>query len=96
MSYYHQGTNVTFLIFLKHFPANARLLGLSCHPDRGQLREVTRGRNQPKGQAHLQLGAIPRHLFPRLVRLPGECVHWRFLQTHQIGVCSPGAWETDS
>lgn len=52
MNYYHQGTNVTFLIFLKCLPANACQSRLSS----GGRREVEElGHPEQKELAHLQL-----------------------------------------
>ena len=82
LSYYHQGINVTFLIFLKCFPANACLCGLSSgeRPAEGGYR-----------------GAVI-NLFPRLVLSPEEGVHCgdscRLIKS-ECPAQGPGKWTAD-
>lgn len=89
MSYYHQGTNVTFLIFLKCFPANACQSRLSS----GGRREVEApGHPEQKELAHLQLQTISSHLVSQTCLLTwGVWEPWRFLQTYQVRVSRAGA-----
>ena len=65
LSYYHQGINVTFLIFLKCFPANACLCGLSSgeRPAEGGYRGAV---INLRGRLICRWGLSPTTCFPGL------------------------------
>ena len=87
-----------------YIPYLSQMLSCKCISVRAVIRReaswgrLLRGRNQPEEQAHLQVGAIPHHLFPRLVLSPEEDVHCgdscRLIKSESPAQ-GPGKWTAD-
>lgn len=104
LSYYHQGTNVTFLIFLKCFSANTCQSRLSsgATPALGCFEESGRGRLNSwdiinkRNKLVCSCGLSPLTLFPRFACSPGECVNtgefWRLIKSNQSLVEGSRKW----